>query len=106
MELGGEKWLYAHAYYTEQEFWSMHNRKEYDDLRAKFHASHLPSIYDKIKVDIPAELEIKRQTWILWLWALIWSIWPLSGVYGVLKASLGGDYLLPTNVDRCKGKLE
>ncbi|KAM7210364.1 hypothetical protein V8F06_014250 [Rhypophila decipiens] len=26
-ELGGKKWLYAHAYYTEDEFWAQYDRK-------------------------------------------------------------------------------
>ena len=106
MELKGEKWLYAHTYYTEHEFWSMHNRKEYEELRTKFHAAHLPSIYDKVKVGIPSEVE-KPSTWILWLLTLFWSIWPFSGIYGVLEAALGGDYLLsPKQVKRGKQKHE
>lgn len=43
-ELGGQKWLYAHAYYTEEEFNEIYNRKEYNALRVKNHATHLPSI--------------------------------------------------------------
>jgi len=34
-DLGGKKWLYAHAYYTEEEFWNIHNRESYDALRKK-----------------------------------------------------------------------
>jgi hypothetical protein len=26
--------------------------------------------------------------------AFFWSIWPLSGIYGVLQVVIGGDYLL------------
>ncbi len=46
--LGGRKWLYAYAYYTEQEFWRLYDRKWYDALRRKYHAETLPTIYDKI----------------------------------------------------------
>jgi FAD/FMN-containing dehydrogenase len=46
--LGGRKWLYAYAYYTEKEFWKLYDRKWYDSLRRKYHAETLPTIYDKI----------------------------------------------------------
>lgn len=49
-ELKGLKWLYAHAYYTEDEFWRIYDRGWYDKLRVKYHATHLPTIYDKVKV--------------------------------------------------------
>lgn len=47
-ELGGRKWLYAYAHYTEEEFWQQYDRKWYDALRRKYHAETLPTIYDKI----------------------------------------------------------
>lgn len=50
LELGGKKWSYAHSYFTEKEFWSMYDRKLYDKLRKKYHATTLPTIYDKITV--------------------------------------------------------
>lgn len=98
--LGGRKWLYAHTYYTEDDFWSIYDRRSYDALRKKYHANYLSSIYDKVKVDIGAEEEDVRKSWIVWLLALFWSIWPLSGLFGVYKAVLGGDYLLPGKVKR------
>jgi delta24-sterol reductase len=94
-ELGGQKWLYAHAYYTKEEFDKIYDQNMYNALREKYHATHLPSVYDKVKVDIIAEEERLRNSLVLWLLALFWSIWPLSGLYGVYKAALGGDYLLP-----------
>ncbi|KAM7185438.1 hypothetical protein V8F20_011810 [Naviculisporaceae sp. PSN 640] len=92
-ELGGKKWLYAHAYYTEEEFWAQYDRKSYDALRTKYGANWMPSVYDKVKVDIDAE-ERKLREWKPWLLALFWSVWPLKGLYGVLMTILGGDYLL------------
>lgn len=94
-DLGGTKWLYAHAYYSENEFWDIYDRKEHDALRAKYDATYLPTIYDKIKVDVEAEEKAIRESWIAWLLAILWSIWPLSGLYGVFKAVIGGEYLLP-----------
>jgi Delta24-sterol reductase len=94
-ELQGRKWLYAHTYYTEEEFWRCYDRHEYDALRAKYHASYLPSIYDKVKVDFPADEAQKHKSLVAWLVIFLWNIWPLSGLYGVYKAWKGGDYLLP-----------
>lgn len=91
-ESNGWKWLYAHVYYSEEEFWDIYDRKEHDALRAKYHATYLPTIYDKVKVDINAEVAIEK-SWITWLLAIFWSIWPLSGLYGVYKVVIGGDYL-------------
>ncbi|GIZ39105.1 hypothetical protein CKM354_000249600 [Cercospora kikuchii] len=88
-ELGGRKWLYAHAYYTEEEFWGMYDKKEYDALRQKYGAQYLPSVYDKVKVD----LEGKDEGAAGWK-EMVWGLWPLSGLYGVYKAWRGGEYLM------------
>ena len=93
-ELNGRQWLYAHTYHTETEFWAMYDRESYDVLRRKYDATYLPSIYDKVKVDVDAEETAIRESWVVWFLALFWSIWPLSGLYGVYKAIIGGDYLL------------
>ncbi len=92
-DLNGRKWLYAHAYYSEEEFWEIYDRKEHDALRAKYNATYLPTIYDKVKVDVDAEEQAIRDSWMIWLLATFWSIWPLSGLYGVYKVVIGGDYL-------------
>ena len=97
-EFEGKKWLYAHTYNTEEEFWKMYDRESYDALRAKYHATYLPTVYEKVKVDVDGEEKAMRDSWVVYLLAVFWSIWPLSGLYGVYKASFGGDYLLPSNV--------
>jgi delta24-sterol reductase len=94
--LGGQKWLYAHAYYTEEEFKDIYKCDDYDALRKKYHASYLPTVYDKVKVDVAKERQAVEASWLAWLLAAFWSIWPLAGLYGVYKALLGGDYLLPS----------
>ena len=94
-EFQGRKWLYAHTYYSEEKFWDMYDRTNHDALRAKFNATHLPNVYDKVKVDVEAEEKAIRDSWIAWLLAIFWSIWPLSGMYGVYSVLGGGDYLLP-----------
>jgi Delta24-sterol reductase len=83
-ELGGKKWLYAHAYYTEEEFWASYDKDSYDDLRRRYSAAYLPSVYEKVKVDLEAKGEKKP----------FHGIRPLQGLYGVYKAWRGGDYLL------------
>ena len=93
-EVGGRKWLYAVTYYTADEFWHIYNRKEYEALRAKYHATYLPSIYQKVKLKMDAEHNVARGPWKARLKGAFWSIWPLSGLYGVYKAATGGEYLL------------
>lgn len=46
----GKKWLYAHTYYPEKEFWRIYDKTWYDNLRKKYFADSLPSIYDKVVV--------------------------------------------------------
>jgi FAD/FMN-containing dehydrogenase len=60
MELGGKKWFYAHAYYSEDEFWSIYDRRWYDQLRRKYSATSLPSIFDKIHVAERFTINAKR----------------------------------------------
>jgi len=83
LALGGKKWLYSQAYYTEDEFWAHYDRGSYDDVRAKYGADWMPSVYDKVKGDVETQ---DRH--------LFWSIWPVRGLYSLLMTVLGGDYLL------------
>ncbi|KAJ9611236.1 hypothetical protein H2200_004419 [Cladophialophora chaetospira] len=98
--LGGMKWLYAQTFYTEDEFWDIYDKKWYDGLRTKYKADgYMPSVYDKIRTkDIFEEVEdgdgkvvIKEAR--LPIEKGLWSIWPFAGLYGVLSALKGGDYL-------------
>ncbi|CAJ2505300.1 Uu.00g126940.m01.CDS01 [Anthostomella pinea] len=86
-ELGGMKWLYAHTYYEEDEFWRAYgNRSWYEALRNKYKATALPSVYDKVKVKTgPPE-----SGWKPWLKAC----WPVGGLYGIWKGIRSRDYLL------------
>ena len=101
-ELGGMKCLYAHAYYTEQEFWNIYNKEKYMELRKKYHAESLPSVYDKVKVDlqgVAGPLGVKKQdSWSEWAYKQFWGTWPLGGLYGVASATKGflvkSDFLL------------
>lgn len=91
-ELGGKKWLYAHAYYTEEEFWAHYDRQSYDRVRLKYGAEWLPTVYDKVKV--VDKKEAGSHGLFSWLLAIFWSIWPMRGLFGVLMAVFGGDYLM------------
>ncbi|GFG08933.1 delta(24)-sterol reductase [Aspergillus udagawae] len=92
-ELGGKKWLYAHAYYTEDEFWSLYDKRKYDQLRERYHASYLPDLYQKVRVRLAPE-DGKGQVGWGSIRDIVWNLWPVSGLYGVYKAWRGGDYLL------------
>jgi delta24-sterol reductase len=101
-ELGGMKCLYAHSYYTEQEFWNIYGERKYTELRRKYHAESLPSVYDKVKVDLQGvageSCEQITQSWPEWAYNRFWSTWPLGGLYGVASATKGllvqSDFLL------------
>jgi len=92
-ELGGVKWLYSHAYYTEDEFWAHYDRPAYDALRAKYGATYLPSVYDKVRAQVAHEATPATGTTAR-LRSRLGRIWPVRGLYGVYKALRGGDYLL------------
>ena len=102
-ELGGMKCLYAHAYYTEPEFWDLYDEKRYSEVRRKYHAESLPSVYDKVKVDLQGVAggvtsAKGPQTWSQWAYNQFWETWPLGGLYGVASATKGmlvrSDFLL------------
>eukprot|EP00128_Syssomonas_multiformis_P014753 Colp12_sorted_trinity150504_noHs@30183 len=47
--LGGRKMLYAQSYYTEQEFWTMYNKNEYERIRKKYGSdTAFFNIYEKV----------------------------------------------------------
>ncbi|TVY68685.1 Delta(24)-sterol reductase [Lachnellula suecica] len=86
-ELGGMKWLYAHTYYTEGEFWEQFDRPWYEKLRAKYDATSLPSVYDKVKVDIDAEKKAEAGK------SFFHTTWPFNGFYGIAKAIRSRTYI-------------
>ena len=89
VKLGGRKWLYAHTYYSEKEFWQVYNRSWYERLRDKYHATTLPTVYDKVKVDV----EKRRREGSGWRSSLM-RMKPLGGLYGIWKSIQSGDYHL------------
>jgi Delta24-sterol reductase len=89
-ELGGMKWLYANTYYSKSNFWEIYDRQWYDELRTKYHATSLPSVYDKVHTDFEAEEKAVKGSWLLWLWTL----WPLAGLRGVHAVIASGQRFL------------
>jgi len=87
-ELGGMKWLYAHTYYSEEEFWDVYPREWYDELREKYNAKTLPTVYEKVKIDLDVEKE-EAQTWV----STVTSTWPVGGFWAIKKAIDSGSYL-------------
>lgn len=48
-QVGGFKWSYGQHYHNEDEFWNGYDKKAVDDARRKWHASNLPTLWDKLK---------------------------------------------------------
>ena len=84
--LGGLKWLYARVYYTEDEFWQIYDRKTYDARRLRYHASSIPTVYDKIKIN---QCPNKETAGVPSHLRTVWNVWPIRGLYGVYCAILG-----------------
>lgn len=93
-QLGGMKWLYAHTYYDEPQFWDMYGgRAWYDALRAKYKADEagLPSVYDKVKVKVDDPDKAKAAG------GGLKGVWPFGGIYGIYRSIKSRDYLLHRN---------
>ncbi|GME45923.1 FAD linked oxidase [Neofusicoccum parvum] len=85
-ELGGMKWLYAHTYYDEEDFWKDFDRQWYQSLREKYGATSLPSLYEKVKVDVEAEKREIASSWPDY----IRETWPIGGIWALMKANKSG----------------
>ncbi|KAI5919273.1 hypothetical protein F4810DRAFT_714621 [Camillea tinctor] len=101
-EMAGKKTLYAQAYYTEDEFWLSYSRAAYEAVRARYHADHLPSVYDKVKVDEGAKARAREGSRMP---GALREVRPFQGLYGVYKAWRGGDYLLGKEKRKKEGGL-
>ncbi len=87
--LGGRKWLYAHTYYDEAAFWDIYDKPWYTALREKYGATTLPTVYDKVKIDVEANRRKRQETR-----QSLKGKWPVGGLYGIWKAIQSGDYHL------------
>lgn len=89
LELNGRKWLYAHAYYPEQDFWKVYDKSWYQTLREKYHATTLPNVYDKVKIDVDGNREARKR-----MRQSLKGKWPIGGFYGIMKSIQSKDYML------------
>ncbi|EWG55708.1 hypothetical protein FVEG_17578 [Fusarium verticillioides 7600] len=88
MELGDRKWLYAHTYYTEEQFWELYVRPWYERLRKRYFATTLPAVYDKVK---KSGLDADGKDSQGWEFGRLLNKWPTSGIYGMILAFHSGD---------------
>ncbi|SPO02665.1 probable FAD-binding protein DIMINUTO [Cephalotrichum gorgonifer] len=90
-ELGGMKWLYAHAYYSEADFWQIYGRDWYDALRRKYQATALPTVYDKVNVAAKTKKSSdEKGGWKQRAKAM----WPIGGLWGIRQSIKSRDYNL------------
>ena len=54
------EWFYAHSYYSESQFWQIYDKKWYDSLRRKYHATYLPDIFERTRVKEKNDINSKR----------------------------------------------
>ncbi|OJJ98154.1 hypothetical protein ASPACDRAFT_31963 [Aspergillus aculeatus ATCC 16872] len=92
--LGGKKWLYAHAYYTEEEFWEIYDWERYRRLRERYQAAYLPDLWEKVRVRLGQTQDGEGAGWVKWGRGLLGRVWPVRGLYGVWRAWWGGEYYL------------
>lgn len=92
-DMGGMKWLYAHTYYSQNEFWSQFDQGWHEKLRRKYNAETFPSVYDKVHVDIERYTKMVNEDWGLKLR----GIWPLGGLWGIWKSIQSRDYRVHRN---------
>ena len=93
LELGGTKWLYAHTYYSEDEFWRIYDKKWYDELRERYGATSLPNVWEKVRVDLGAQDRQEKEMSGLGPWgAQLRNQWPLGGLWGVANAIKSGSW--------------
>ena len=72
----------------------MYNKPCYGELRIKYDANYLPSMYDKTMFDWNAEQRAIDSPWLRWLFSFVWWIWPMPGLYGVIQVFMHSEYLL------------
>lgn len=93
-ELGGLKCFYAQAFYKEDEFWRLYDREWYDQLRLKYRAAGLPSVYDKLNAALLKWKPKSEQNWKEKATARMQRLRPFNGIYGTFHALVKKDYLL------------
>lgn len=89
-ELEGMKWLYAQTYFSEENFWRDFDRGWYESLRKKYFAETLPTVYEKVRVDVEGERALKAKRT---LGQRVREMWPFAGIWGLRRSIQSRDYL-------------
>jgi delta24-sterol reductase len=71
--LGGFKWLYSRNYYTEDEFWNLYSRTEYEELRKKYGAEYLEDVFRKSMIREEGVKRGRRKAKVKGLWAKVFE---------------------------------
>lgn len=93
-ELQGIKVLYAQSFYTGEEFDQIYDTKSHEALREKYHASYLPTVYDKVKPDFSKYEPAQHASVLARARDTVWKIWPIKVAYAVVKTIMSDNYLL------------
>jgi hypothetical protein len=99
-ELGGRKVLYSHTYYTEEEFWRIYNKNWYDELRNRYSATTLPTVYNKVAVHVEQQMRTRLSAV-----SRLATMWPVAGLVGMWCAFRSGDHLLHRDLAWMKWRL-
>lgn len=76
-KIKARKMLYAHAYYTEEEFWTIYDKEWYEKLRKKYNA-------DKIFPDIWQKTHVRNEKYKTHYW---------RGIFQIIRESLRGKHM-------------
>jgi FAD/FMN-containing dehydrogenase len=99
-ELKGTKWLYAHMFYTEDEFWEIYDRPAYTSLRDRYNATQLPTVFDKVtRSSTKTE---RKGTWKRVKGKII-AFWVFPGLYGLWRTVSSKDYILKDDPQTVQG---
>jgi hypothetical protein len=58
----------------------------------------LPTVYDKVRVDIDEEKEELKKSWV----PAVLKIWPFAGIWGLWKAMRSGEWKIPRKTKLAK----
>jgi delta24-sterol reductase len=100
-DLGGIKWLYAQTYYTEEEFWNIYDKEAYNAIREKYGATKMPTVFDKVKVDVETERKARAEAARPQrMKNYLKEVWPVRGVYAIWRVVVAREYLLEKKKSR------
>jgi Delta24-sterol reductase len=114
LSLGGTKWLYAHTFYSADEFWKIYDKTEYDAIREKYGSAYLPDVWEKVrtkttkvkirgrdssgkKVEDEVEVTIADAERVKGWKAPLRNFWVFPALFALGKTMTGREYILKKN---------